>query len=370
MVLGVGSAGHHHGEILQGALRRGGELVSCLITMPVEGVGSRVRYLGVGRGGPDGPAGADRPDGSDRSDGLDGSDGPAEPFEARGPEELLDARGAVAAQAAASGRWRPVGPGQFLDAVPPLILDVGPALKTKAARAARLALDAIGAPAAGLLEVECSVATGVGLGSSTCDVVAAIRAVCNAHGVDLDAAQVARLAIEAEGAADPIMFDGEMVLFAQRQGRVLESFGSWMPPYAVLSIDTDPGGAGVDTLSLPMPRYTDAELAAFEDMVGRARQAFRQRDPVALAAVATESAVLNQRFVPLRYFREIRDLAVEYGALGVQIAHSGTIAGILFDARLGPADGGCYGALVDEVTVRLRSLGLRPRGLFTTGADH
>ena len=91
------------------------------------------------------------------------------------------------------------------------------------------------------MEIECSVATGVGLGSSTCDVVAAIRAVCGAYGVELDAGRVAGLAIEAEGAVDPIMFDGEMVLFAQRQGRVLESFGAWAPRYAVLSIDTDLG---------------------------------------------------------------------------------------------------------------------------------
>lgn len=312
MLLGVGSAGHHHGELLQGILRRGAELVSCLITMPVGGVGSRVRYLGTG---------------------------------------------SVVTPVSASELRRTAVPGQLLDVVP--------ALKTKASRAARLALDAIGVPAVGRLEVECSVATGVGLGSSTCDVVAAIRAVCNAHGFEIDARQVARLAIEAEGAADPIMFDGEMVLFAQRQGLVLESFGSWMPPYTVLSIDTDPGGRGVDTLSLPIPQYTEDELAAFESMVGRAREAFRHHDPVALAAVATESAVLNQRFLPLRWFREIRDLAAEYGALGVQISHSGTVAGVLFDGQSGGGLG-----LLDEVIARVSALGARPRGLFTTGAHH
>jgi uncharacterized protein involved in propanediol utilization len=243
---------------------------------------------------------------------------------------------------------------------------VVPALKTKAARAAGLALAFVGAPAFGRLEIECSVPSGIGLGSSTCDVVAAIRAVSHAYGVELDAAQVARLAIEAEGAADPIMFDGEMVLFAQRQGRVLESFGSWVPRYAVLSIDTDVGERGIDTLSLPIPEYTDADLAVFESMIGRAREAFARRDPVTLAAVATESATLNQRFVPLRKFQEIRDLAAQYRALGVQISHSGTVAGILFDSRKAPLSA----ALVHEVTEQVRSLGLRPRGVFTTGGGH
>jgi uncharacterized protein involved in propanediol utilization len=162
------------------------------------------------------------------------------------------------------------------------------------------------------------------------------------------------------------MFDGEMVLFAQRRGRVLESFGSWMPRYAVLSIDTDLGEGGIDTLSLPMPQYTDADLAAFETMIGRAREAFQQRDPVTLAAIATESATLNQRFVPMRKFREIRDLAASHHALGVQISHSGTVAGILLDARPGM---GSDDASVEDLTARLRSLGVRPRALFITGAE-
>jgi uncharacterized protein involved in propanediol utilization len=293
--------------------------------MPAGGVGSRVRFLGVG------------------------ADGPTEPLEGCEP---------VASRVVTAEHARPAVRGQRLDVVP--------AVKTKAARAAALTLAFVGAPAFGRLEIECSVPTGIGLGSSTCDVVAAIRAASHAYGVELDAAQVARLAIEAEGAADPIMFDGEMVLFAQRQGRVLESFGSWMPRYAVLSIDTDVGERGIDTLSLPIPEYTDADLAVFESMIGRVREAFARRDPVTLAAVATESATLNQRFVPLRKFQEIRDLATEYRALGVQISHSGTVAGILFDSRTAPLSA----ALVHEVTERVRSMGVRPRGLFTTGADY
>jgi uncharacterized protein involved in propanediol utilization len=169
---------------------------------------------------------------------------------------------------------------------------------------------------------------------------------------------------------DPIMFDREVVLFAQREGRVLEAFGSWIPPYVVVSVDTDVGTNGVDTLSLPPPQYTDAELEVFDGLVARARAAFEQRDVAGIATVATESATLNQRLVALRGFREIVALAGEFGALGVQIAHSGTVAGILFDACTtrarrthGPADP----ALTSEVMARVRSLGARPLGVFETG---
>ena len=301
--VGQGSAEQHHGELLQGAVWRDDELVPCLITMPGRGVGSTARFRAGGHG-------------------LHGGS-----------------------------------------------LEVVPAWKQKAATAARLTLAFIGAPAAGRLEVECSVATGVGLGSSTCDVVAAIRAVAAAYGASLDAGTVARLAIEAEGASDPIMFDHEMVLFAQRQGRVLESFGSWVPRFAVMSFDADPAAGGVDTLSLPVPAYTSADLTAFETMVARAREAFGRRDAGAraiLAAIATESATLNQRFLRLRNFAALRRLVDESGALGLQISHSGTIGGLLFDVSFVQAN-----VLLEErMASRLRSLGVRPLGLFTIGAEH
>jgi uncharacterized protein involved in propanediol utilization len=241
-------------------------------------------------------------------------------------------------------------------------LQVLPTWKAKAERAARSSLAFIGAPIAGRLEVECSVATGVGLGSSTCDVVAAIRAVCDAYDVRLDVADVARLAIEAERAVDPIMFEGEVVLFAQRQGRVLESLGSWVPPFTVLSVDTDVDGAGIDTLALPAPAYTAADVNLFASLVARAREAFRRRDPGAIAAVATESAMLNQRFLPMRKFSEIRAFAREHRALGVQISHSGTVAGVLFDGRVVPACGNTALQLMEKAA----ALGVRPLRLFTT----
>jgi uncharacterized protein involved in propanediol utilization len=299
LAVGRGSAVQHHGELMQGAVWRDGELLSCLITMPGRGLGSTARFR---------------------------------------------------AQAARAG----------------VALEVVPAWKQKAARAACLTLAHLGVPVEGRLEIECSVATGVGLGSSTSDVVAAIRAVAAAWGVALDAGIVARLAIEAEGASDPIMFDREMLLFAQRQGRVLESFGAWIPRFAVMSFDADPAAGGVDTLSLPVPAHTGEELSAFEHMIGRARVAFGQRDSRALAslaAIATESASLNQRFLPMRNFERLCRMAQEFGALGLQISHSGTIGGLLFAPGVVEADG----SLEERIAARLRSFGARPLGMFITG---
>jgi hypothetical protein len=42
------------------------------------------------------------------------------------------------------------------------------------------------------------------------------------------------------------------------------------------------------------------------------------------------------------------------------------VAGILFDAR---SIGGSDDGLVEDVAARVRSLGVRPRGLFMSGAE-
>jgi uncharacterized protein involved in propanediol utilization len=241
-------------------------------------------------------------------------------------------------------------------------LQVLPRWKIKAAEAARLALEHLDEAPLGLLEIECSVETGIGLGSSTCDVVAAIRAVCAAYGARLAPERVARIAVEAEGAADPIMFEDEVVVFAQRHGEVLESFGNWIPSLTVLSLDMDSARGGIETLGLPFPKYTPAELAVLESLIGAAREAFRGRDAAAIARVATASAKLNQRFVPMRAFDDVCALAERYDALGVQISHSGTVAGILFDPRCAPLESD----ILTRARADAQALGARPLGQFTT----
>ncbi len=119
-------------------------------------------------------------------------------------------------------------------------------------------------------------------------------------------------------------------------------------------------------MGLPVPSYTKADLVDFERMVARVREGFHRRDPASIAAVATASALLNQRFLPMRNFSDIWAFARERRALGVQISHSGTIAGVLFNPREVPACGDVAKRLVEEV----RSLGVHPLGMFTTGMPH
>jgi uncharacterized protein involved in propanediol utilization len=264
------------------------------------------------------------------------------------------------------------GPGSRAEFVPdpaspPGALTVSPADRTKALRAAELAVEECARRSrlplcGGRLTVGGDIPVGLGMGSSSSDVLAALRAVADAFGVQLGAGTLAGLAVLAEGASDPLMLDGRPVLFAQREGRVLEVFGDALPPVVVVGC-TLGGGRPVDTLALAGAGVDagGAGLDACARLRELLRRAVREADPVLLGRVATGSARLGQRRLAHPEFPALVEVAERVGATGVQVAHSGNVAGLLLD----PSGGGLR-RRVRECARALESLGLPATRVFTT----
>ncbi|WP_084265391.1 GHMP family kinase ATP-binding protein [Actinomadura macra] len=208
-------------------------------------------------------------------------------------------------------------------------LTVSPSWKTKALAAAHATLAVVGLTGyGGRLELDGDVRVGLGFGSSTCDVTATIFAVLAAAGRHLPAERVARIAVDVEAAADPLMFD-RMLLFGQREGVVIEDLRRTMIPVEVLGFAFADGG--LETLAFQPARYSVWEIECFRAMRGLLRRAVAEGDRAALGRVATASAGINQRFHPVPRFNDLRRLVEKSAALGLQVAHSGTVAGLLFD---------------------------------------
>ena len=210
-------------------------------------------------------------------------------------------------------------------------ISVVPASNVKARRAAQetALLAQTEQPVGGLLELDSEIPRSWGLGSSTCDVLAAIRATSAALSLSIDPETAALIAVRAEAAADPVMFDSP-VLFAHRDGYVVDALADRFPPVVVFGVNTDPEPRGVETLAMAPPSYTRRDAVVYEGLLEMLRASFLSRDLELLGWVATESAVLNQRFLPLPEFDRLRRLVDEVGALGLQASHSGVIAGFLF----------------------------------------
>jgi uncharacterized protein involved in propanediol utilization len=207
---------------------------------------------------------------------------------------------------------------------------VQPAWKTKALRAARIAWTRLGADGPIRLTSDSRTPVGRGCGSSTCDCVAAIRAVADLLNRPISANEVAQWATEAETAADATMFDLEPLAFRPRRGQVLRPLGLAYPPMRVIAADL--GGPEVDTLTRSVPAYSGAEIVAFEDLLAVLEKSIQRNDALGVARVATESAAIQQRYYPHLRWTNFVMVARRVGALGVACAHSGTVA----VALLGP----------------------------------
>jgi uncharacterized protein involved in propanediol utilization len=242
------------------------------------------------------------------------------------------------------------------------VVTVRPSWRVKARHAAELALDLLGRPApGGLLDVTSDIPLCRGFGSSTADVTSAIGAVLAATGCSLRPAEVAALAVAAETASDSLMYGRRAVVFGHRDGELIEDLGDELMPLAVLGFGTSRDGSGVDTLNLPPARYSSWEIEAFRPLRGMLRRAVRTTDVALLGRVATASTLLNQRHLPVPRLADILRIATGTGAAGVQVAHSGDIAGLLFD----PGDAET-GARMDRAAQRLRGLGITQTWRFET----
>jgi uncharacterized protein involved in propanediol utilization len=207
----------------------------------------------------------------------------------------------------------------------------------KARRAASLAMEELATDHSpvigGYMDISSSVPRGMGMGSSTADVTAAIRAIADFHGVTPSAEEISKIAVRAEWASDPIMIDDEAVLFAQCEGVVLETFGHRLPSMIVVGCNADPRVVCIDTLALTPAMYTVPDIEHFSFLRAELRVAVVNGDVARLGMVATSSALISQRFLPKPALEFLLDVCRSCGGCGVQVAHSGTVAGLIFDAR-------------------------------------
>lgn len=244
---------------------------------------------------------------------------------------------------------------------------VEPADRTKAARAAVLAIDLCASRrrcrrSGGSLRLGGDIPVGLGMGSSTSDIIATVRAVAASYHVSLTAETIAELAVRAECASDPLMMSDRPWLFAQREGRIVEVLGSTLPSAVVVGCAVG-HGEPVDTLSLPTVEYDADDIGEYERLRAMLRSAVIRGDVRLFGRVCTESARANQRVLVKPELGRLEELADAVGAVGVQIAHSGNVAGLLFDP-----DTSSLRARVRRSVAELRAGGLSLTSVFTVGA--
>lgn len=204
---------------------------------------------------------------------------------------------------------------------------VGPPAKSKARRMAGLVLQRLGLPNGGAsLEIECEVPEGKGCASSTADVVATARAVCDAVGLTLEPGEIGELAVQIEP-SDGVMWNG-VVAFNHRAGRLLRHLGK-LPAFRLVALDL---GGHVDTIQFNRRAkdYSPTERRLCQDALEQVGAAIEREDVGLLGEACTRSARIHQRILPKPELPALIELVDETGGKGVSIAHSGTVVGLIY----------------------------------------
>ncbi|MGI9953223.1 hypothetical protein V3F56_12750 [Moorellaceae bacterium AZ2] len=203
----------------------------------------------------------------------------------------------------------------------------GPANRRKALKAVKLALDRLGIQSGARVEIRNPLPVGKGLASSTADIAAAAAAAAAAAHRELGLGELIRMAVEVEP-SDGVFLPG-IVLFDHLQGRRWESLGE-PPPLDILIVDL---GGTVDTIAFnkrpDLKRLNQAKEATVREAVELVRAGLAKGDASLLAKGATLSALANQIILPKPQLESILEIALTCGALGANVAHSGTVLGLL-----------------------------------------
>ncbi len=164
---------------------------------------------------------------------------------------------------------------------------------------------------------------GKGMSSSTADVLSGIRAVANALGDPLSPEREGELATRVES-SDGTMYPGVAVV-NHKTGEKLRHW-PWFPEFViVMLVPRD----SVDTEAISFDGKAN-HANEYQQLLVDIERAVEQRSAEAFAAQATRSAALNAPYLVNPYAQTLSTRLEEFGALGLNVGHTGTVCGLLY----------------------------------------
>lgn len=204
----------------------------------------------------------------------------------------------------------------------------GQADKLKTNKAAKATLQYIGVTDKVEIQIMSDIPVGKGMASSSADISAACQATALCFGRELSADEIADIALSIEP-TDGIFYPGIM-MFDHISGKLRIPLGQ--PPELFISI-FDAGGE-VDTLAfnqrrdlVKLNRQKENEIRTAVDLI---RKGLAEGNAHRIGEGATISSLSNQSILYKPSLASFLKEFPHFGAVGVNVAHSGTVIGVLF----------------------------------------
>ncbi|MCT4562986.1 MAG: cobalamin biosynthesis protein [Maledivibacter sp.] len=180
------------------------------------------------------------------------------------------------------------------------------------------------------LEINSNIPIAKGMASSTADIAATVISAAELLGKKLTPKELGELCCKVEP-TDSIIFD-KLTLFDHIKGRAIKEY-EWNPSIKILILELD---SILDTEEFRKNDYSKIRLEN-QNEIERAHEIFslacKNKDKKLLGKAATISAIANQKLLFKPAFNEVVEIATKLNAYGVNVAHSGTVIGILYDEK-------------------------------------
>lgn len=200
----------------------------------------------------------------------------------------------------------------------------------KAATAARLFLEHYGLTLpTGAWSTHSDLRVGVGMASSTADIVATLRCLFRVFSLPYDE-DVVRGVLAAIERSDSVFLD-EFALYLSGRHQVVRRLGTDIGFHTAFV--TEPGTVDTQAVTGRLLEHYRRRGAEYERCLTDLLKGFDTGDPSAVARAATVSATLSQEVLPKATFGRLLAHRERFGADGVFVAHTGCLTGYLFTRR-------------------------------------
>ncbi len=180
----------------------------------------------------------------------------------------------------------------------------------------------------GEIKIDSEIPVGKGMASSSADIVGVCLATAGAIRKSLSEQDIAKIALSIEPTVG-IVFKG-ITLFDHRKGLIHAYLGA-PPEMKILAIDF---GGFVDTIEFNKSDFSQIHQSNQLEIINAlnlVKQGIKERDISLIGEGATISAVCNQKLLFKPELEKIIELSYQFAAVGINIAHSGTMVGILLE---------------------------------------
>ncbi|MXX64609.1 MAG: GHMP kinase [Acidimicrobiia bacterium] len=205
---------------------------------------------------------------------------------------------------------------------------IGPSESRKALEAAERTLEELSRTDLDAhLRLQSALPGGKGMGSSTADILAAVGAIHIALGIHLSPGRLADIALAVEP-TDGVMYPG-VVLFDHLHGTIRRPLGN-PPPMRVVVLEF---GGSVDTQAFNQQvrqEKRDRSYPHLDDALDLIEEGIARGSAALIGKGATRSARAYQSVLYKPQMEVAIELGRQTGAVGVNVAHSGTVMGLLF----------------------------------------